>query len=123
MQCYLSIALADTPYKEYVVDVEYNRGMHEKEKGKKKLDNNLIVVDLIVHKREYDSGIGFDNLICIEMKKSTNRIGCGEDEQRLQKMVSYDYRFGYKLGVMLLANMKEFRLEIKDTFTSSGSKI
>ena len=57
-------------------------------------------------------------MICIEMKKSTDRRGCTDDEVRLQKMVSYDYGFCYKAGFMILINMKEScrRMEIKKAF-------
>lgn len=113
---YITKALKDTPYSDYDVDVEYNRGANGKEYGVKKIDGNPITVDLIVHKREYDNSNGFINLICIEMKKSTDRRGCNDDETRLRKMCSWEYNFHYLEGFMILVNIKECRLEIKETF-------
>lgn len=113
---YLTKALVGTRYDDYIVDVEYNRGANGKENGIKKIDNNPITVDLIVHKRGYDPVCGFTNLICIEMKKSTNRCGCADDEVRLRKMCSSEYNFRYSAGFMILINMQENRLEIKTSF-------
>lgn len=113
---YLTESLKDTEYSDYIVDVEYNRGAMGKESGIKKMDNNPITVDLIVHKRGYDNIYGFINLICIEMKKSTDRRGCVDDEARLRKMCSYEYNFLYSIGFMILINMKQNCLEIKTSF-------
>lgn len=113
---YITESLKNTPYSDYDVDVEYNRGANGKEYGVKKIDNNPITVDLIVHKREYDEDNGFINLICIEMKKSTDRRGCCDDETRLRKMCSWEYNFHYSEGFMILVNMKECQLEIKENF-------
>ncbi len=113
---HLTKALENTSYNNYVVDVEYNRGACGKEDGIKKMDGNPITVDLIVHKRGYDINLGFINLICIEMKKSTNRQGCGNDETRLDKMCSYEYHFCYSVGYMILINMEKNCLEIKKAF-------
>ena len=112
----LTKALDNTQYSSYCVDVEYNRGMDGKERSLKRIDDKPITVDLIVHKRGYDCQYGFDNLICIEMKKSTNRIGCKSDEARLQKMTSNDYGFCYKLGVMLLIDMDTNQIKVHSIF-------
>ena len=87
-----------------------------KKRSLKRIDDKPITVDLIVHKRGYDCQYGFDNLICIEMKKSTNRIGCKSDEARLQKMTSNDYGFCYKLGVMLLIDMDTNQIKVHSVF-------
>ncbi len=116
---YITTALQVTEFHDYVADVEYNRGAMGKENGIKKMDNNPITVDLIVHKRGYDIWSGFINLICIEMKKSTDRRGCADDEERLRKMCSYEYKFSYSAGFMILINKKENRLEIKREFCLS----
>ena len=62
---YLERTIADSEFHDYVVDVEYNRGSRGNEYAAKKLEGHNIVVDLIVHKRNYCEQIGFDNLICI----------------------------------------------------------
>lgn len=112
---HLTNALRDSEYRDYVVDVEYNRGANGKEYGVKKIDGHPITVDLIVHKRGYDNRAGFINLICMEMKKSTDRRGCNDDITRLRKMCSLNYAFYYPIGFMLLVNMKNKRIEIKET--------
>ena len=50
------------------------------------------------------------------MKKSTDRRGCNDDEERLRKMTDYSYGFNYKIAAMILVNMKERKLEIKRVF-------
>lgn len=112
---HLTNALRDSEYGDYVVDVEYNRGANGKEYGVKKIDGSSITVDLIVHKRGYDNQAGFINLICVEMKKSTDRRGCDDDISRLRKMCGFDYAFCYPIGFMLLINMENKRIEIKET--------
>lgn len=102
-------------YSGYEVDVEYNRGIHGNEMESKKLFDSNITVDIIIHKRGYNPDFGFDNLICIEMKKSNDRRGMAgieRDQKRLEALTNYEQGFCYKLGIMLLANIKEQRLEI-----------
>ena len=114
---HLTNALQVSEYREYVVDVEYNRGANGKESGVKKMDGSPITADLIVHKRGLDEHAGFVNLICMEMKKSTNRRGCDDDIARLKKMCSYRYAFCYPIGFMLLVNIDSRCLEIKQIIT------
>lgn len=80
---HLSKALKNTRYQDYYV--EYNRGAYGKDIKAKIMEDKRIVVDLIVHRRDYDPEVGYDNLICMEMKKSTDRRGCVNDEERLKK--------------------------------------
>lgn len=67
--------LQNYKYKDYFVDVEYNRGANGQENAIKGLEGKRIYVDLIVHKRLADPICGFDNLICIEFKKSNDTRG------------------------------------------------
>jgi len=113
---YLTVAIQQSNYKDYCVDVEYNRGFDGNERSVKRMNDAPITVDLIVHKRGYDCNYGFDNLICIEMKKTTDRRGCSNDETRLRNMVGYGFGYCYKTGFMILINMKECRLEIINEF-------
>ena len=48
---HLTEALKGTEYSDYLVDVEYNRGMDGHERAAKRIENAPITVDLIVHKR------------------------------------------------------------------------
>lgn len=100
----------------YIVDVEYNRGARGNEYLPKELDGRRIVVDLIIHKRGRDEIHGFQNLVCIEMKKSNDRRGTDDDKKRLRAMTLNDGRFGYEIGFMIIADMRENRLRIDETF-------
>lgn len=114
---YLEREIKLSEYSNYDVDVEYNRGFDGKDNRPKKIYGKNAVVDLIVHKRGYDKFYGFDNLICIEMKKtndSRGKRGIENDQNRLKDLVSYEYGFCYKLGIMLIANIKKQVLEILD---------
>ena len=101
---YLEKTLDNTRYADYIVDVEYNRGMEGNEYAKKKLYGKDAIVDLIVHKRGYniDNG-GFDNLICIEMKKRGGTRHLEDDKNRLQTMTDSHCGFNYRIGFMLIA--------------------
>ena len=71
-------ALKDTQFNQYFVDVEYNRNIGGTTKILEKtiqgmIDEQTITIncDLIVHSR--GQNVNRDNLIAIEMKKSTGR--------------------------------------------------
>ena len=116
---YLSIELESSEFAAYEVDVEYNRVNHGVENSPKTLCDQKIVVDLIVHKRGYNNITGFDNLICIEMKKSNDsrRLqGIRDDEDRLRKLTDYQYSFNYQIGFMIIADIKEKKLYIRNQF-------
>ena len=113
----LSDVLEGTRYRDYCVDVEYNRGALGDTRIAKILDGRKIVCDLIVHKRGYDEQRGFDNLICIEMKKSSSRVGTAKDENRLRAMTSLSRGFQYKLGYMIMIDLKNNELHTEHIFT------
>lgn len=108
--------LMSSQFDDYVVDVEYNRGSKGIEKSPKALRNKKIVVDLIVHKRGYFENCGFDNLFCVEMKKSNSRRGYDDDKKRLEKMTNYDYGYNYKCGYMIVVDMEQKQLLIESDF-------
>lgn len=114
---HLTEALKGTEYSDYLVDVEYNRGMDGHERAAKRIENAPITVDLIVHKRGIHCRWGFDNLICVEMKKTTDRRGYKDDEVRLMAMTDSAHGFHYKLGVMLAVDMVGNKLRIKSLIT------
>ena len=115
---YLDKAVQRSEFGDYHVDVEYNRGAEGSEYNPKSLENKKIVVDLIVHKRGYDINYGFDNLICIEMKKSGNK-DIEKDEERLETMTRTTSGFYYKIGLMLVVDMKQHSLRIHKEFHDS----
>lgn len=83
---YLERTIENSDFRGYEVDVEYNRGNDGKTYTVKELNGSKIVVDLIIHKREVQPDGGFDNLVCIEMKKNCNRRNIRKDIIRLDKM-------------------------------------
>lgn len=116
--------LADSPYCDYFVDPEYNR----KQNGELKtiLEDGIEVVtincDLIAHTR--GELIEHDNLIALEMKKSTATLDEKEkDRKRLKALTkdTYDdvwsldglnhpeHVCGYKLGVYMELNLNRRR--------------
>lgn len=118
--------LKNTEYSAYFVDVEYNRNVGGKVKTLKKTINGLheevvtINCDLIVHSRgEYLSD---DNLIALEMKKSTaKKVDKYNDRLRLECLTkdptndvwSYgggafpENVCGYKLGIYYEINFNK----------------
>lgn len=118
----LTEVLRHTQYEEYVVDVEYNRGANGSERAIKRLCDDMIVVDLIVHRRGSNCSCGLNNLICIEMKKRKNRRGCEADENRLRKMTAFGYGFCYKIGIMLIIDDGLNVVKIKSKF-SNGEQL
>ena len=100
---YLEKTISESEFSDYLVDVEYNRGYHGNECAVKMLHGRNIVVDLIVHKRGFSEEIGFDNLICIEMKKAYKNPDMRSDKERLHIMTDNQYGFGYKAGFMIVA--------------------
>lgn len=119
---YLERVIANSDFCGYAVDVEYNRGNCGNEYAAKCLNGQKIVVDLIVHKRGYDHEAGFDNLICIEMKKAYKRPDLSHDKERLRIMTNRQYGFGYQAGYMIVAaankRLDEYQLRIEEAFYS-----
>lgn len=116
---YLSGEINNSEFNTYIIDVEYNRGNNGICNNPKMLNNKNIVVDLIVHKRGYDETYGYDNLICIEMKKSNDSRraqGIIDDENRLRKLTEYQYSFNYQIGFMIIADINNKELYIKSEY-------
>ena len=111
---YLERAINKSSFKDYVVDVEYNRGYGGCDHNIKMLFGSRIFVDLIVHKRGYDNLLGFDNLICIEMKKANNTSSLAKDKERLKALTDTSNGYDYKAGFMLV--IRENALEIEELF-------
>lgn len=99
---YLDREIQNSIFSDYVVDVEYNRGYRKKEHAIKQLHGKNIIVDLIVHKRGYHELYGFDNLICIEMKKTSMPAKLQDDKNRLRYLTDEIHGFHYKAGYMIV---------------------
>jgi len=117
---YIEKALVDSPFSDYVVDVEYNRGYDSKDYASKKLDGKKIYADLIVHKRECDPNTGFDNLFCIEMKKEYVKPDLTSDLERLTIMTNQYRKFKYRAGFMIMVRADKkadiYELYIKESY-------
>lgn len=100
---YLEEALSTTKYKDYIVDVEYNRGYKGNDDAAKMLYGKKIVTDLIVHKRGKNEREEYDNLICIEMKKEYKHLDMRNDKVRLSALTKENEGYQYKLGLMIVA--------------------
>lgn len=112
---YLEKVINNTNYSDYFVDVEYNRGMNGNEYAKKMLKGRDATIDLIVHKWGFDcENVGFDNLICIEMKKSGGERHLYDDKRRLRVLTDYHCGFNYHIGFMLIA--RKNGIVINETF-------
>lgn len=135
LKSYLDIRLKRSKYKNYYVDVEYNRNDGN---VKTLLDEKLQIVsitcDLIVHSR--GENVIQDNLICLEMKKSTNSFKEKEkDKMRLRCLTkksyddvwSYDGKTlpkhvcGYKLGIYYEIDIKSKNVQLE--FYQEGKEI
>lgn len=125
-------AIKDTKYAGYFVDVEYNRNIGGKLKTQKKtmlgMDEQVITIncDLIVHSRGQIKSQ--DNLIALEMKKSTGRkTGKENDRNRLEcltrvsdlDMESHGCRAlpehvcGYGLGIYYEINFRRMNVLVE----------
>lgn len=111
---------------QYYADIEYNRGYAGLDDGIKKMDEKNVRLDMIVHKRGYDAhDRGFENIICIEMKKASNQEGCEKDEARLLKLTDQNFDYKYCVGYMLMADdeSSERELRIKSAFRNGKQVI
>lgn len=107
----LSELIKTSNFQDYYVDVEYNRNYGEEIKAIENNDLRVIHItcDLIVHSRGHNERQ--DNLIAIEMKKSTrSKSHKNADKERLMKLTKTadetpdgncisEYVYGYVLGI------------------------
>lgn len=140
LMIYLNNELKNNGYKgyeEYYVDIEYNR-----KRGRKAKDNKFeiekktiggtkkelisITCDLIVHKRNPD--LEKDNLIAIELKKSTRKSTDKDyDRDRLKKLTKEksnqdsSHNYGYVLGVYYEINLEKRQVDIE--YYQNGERV
>lgn len=104
---YLEYELSQNNYSNYKVNTEYNRGMNGNLSNTKKLNGKSISIDLAVNKMVYSEPYGFDNLICIEMKKRTaSNKEIEEDKIRLNKLTDIKEGFCYKAGFLIIVDSR-----------------
>lgn len=115
---YLERSLSRSTFRQYTVDVEYNRGMGGNDIGIKKIGDHTAFLDLVVHKRGFDPETGYDNLFAIEMKKQTQPFDV--DKVRLQILVDNSYGFSYRAGfaIVIIADdiHNTYALKIDEAF-------
>ena len=109
---YMQYFISNSVLSGYLVDVEWDRGMAGNDCFKKKYKDGDAYLDLIVHKRGYDSISGYDNLIVVEMKKEGPDFE--EDKERLRDLASVQYGFGYRAGYAL--RIKNDGIVCEDSF-------
>lgn len=109
-----SIVNSGELFKDYVVDIEYNIGMHGTPNGRKKVFGKNAFLDIVAHKREYDSVKGFDNLIVIEMKKP--ELDFDDDKKRLQCLTNSTDGFGYNAGFAIKVDRRNHRLLMDEEY-------
>jgi hypothetical protein len=122
------LELSHTKYRDYHVDVEYNRNYDGKLKTIKNGHEKVINIncDIIIHSR--GENIRKDNLIAIEMKKSNSKKSDKEsDKERLIALTkdsyddiwSYDGKTlpehvcGYELGVYYEINIRRRNITLE----------
>ncbi|MDA1800414.1 MULTISPECIES: hypothetical protein [Bacillus cereus group] len=98
LMLYLNNEKEETLYKQYYVDVEYNRNVNGRLKTIKDGEGEIITIncDLILHSR--GENLVQDNLIALEMKKSNGRKSEKEkDRERLKALTrqSFDNIWSY----------------------------
>ena len=109
--------------KKYHADIEFNRVIKKATNKVKQLPDEKgipkhIFPDIIVHTRSEENP---DNLLALEMKKSTARGYAKErDKNRLSLLTSL-YPYKYKLGVYYEINHKKSQIMIE--FYQTGRKI
>lgn len=81
---------------DFEVDCEYD-GNVEHESGRKKVNGSKVYPDIIIHKR----GNNANNLLVIELKKSTNREDRRKDASKLINYTSQECNFQYDFGLFL----------------------
>lgn len=101
-------------FQDWNVDCEYNRIWRGGKISKKAMnlddievdsddtEGSTVFPDIIIHHREdLHDDKREDNLLCIEIKKSKNRLNLDKDVKKLKKFTSLD-EFNYQFGLNLI---------------------
>jgi len=92
--CYLKERIKD-----YDIDSEYNRHGSELKTIESNTGQKIIIPDIVIHKRNNDR----NNLVAIEIKKSTNPKR-KNDEKKLEALTKKD-SYSYKFGILIILDM------------------
>jgi len=101
---YLQTYLDGTEYKDYNVDVEYNRNMYEK----KQLPSfcNGSFPDLILHKR----GSNTENTMILEFKTWWNR-DTTDDVIKIKQFMDVNGLYKYKMGASIVLDKDGYKID------------
>lgn len=89
------------------LDCEYNKS----NEGRKLLDGEPVIPDLIIHKRNLNNPVTNDNnTMIIEFKGHWNHNE-DNDYNKLRKFTLSSGEYGYQLGVFVRLNMNDYELK------------
>jgi hypothetical protein len=106
----------DCEYNRYGTDIKRLQFPGDSSSGMDDLEAKTVFPDIIVHERGHDD----NNLLVIEIKKSTSRQNHNYDYEKLKAFTTSPYR--YRHGVFLLFDVEEKRLSDVRYF-KSGSEM
>lgn len=123
LMCELNKQLEKNACNNYYADIEFNRAFENTINNVKHLPDEegtpkRVFPDIIVHSR---GKVTPDNLLALEMKKSTARREAKERDKNRLSLLTSSYPYKYKLGVYYEINNK--RRQILVEFYQNSEKI
>ena len=123
LMCELNKQLEKNDCNNYYADIEFNRAFENTINNVKQLSDEegtpkRVFPDIIVHSR---GKVTPDNLLALEMKKSTARREAKERDKNRLNLLTSSYPYKYKLGVYYEIDHKSRQILIE--FYKTGRKI
>lgn len=123
LMCELNKQLEKNACNNYYADIEFNRAFENTINNVKHLPDEegtpkRVFPDIIVHSR---GKVTPDNLLALEMKKSTARREAKERDKNRLSLLTSSYPYKYKLGVYYEINHKKRQILVE--FYKTGRKI
>lgn len=123
LMCELNRQLEKNACNNYYADIEFNRAFENTINNVKHLPDEegitkRVFPDIIVHSR---GKVTPDNLLALEMKKSTARREAKERDKNRLSLLTSSYPYKYKLGVYYEINPKKRQILVE--FYKTGRKI
>lgn len=115
LMCELNKQLEKNACNNYYADIEFNRAFENTINNVKHLldeegTTKRVFPDIIVHSR---GKVTPDNLLAIEMKKSTARREAKERDKNRLSLLTSSYPYKYKLGVYYEINFEEKQIIVE----------
>ena len=129
LMCELNKQLEKNACNNYYADIEFNRAFENTINNVKHLPNEegtpkRVFPDIIVHSR---GKVTPDNLLALEMKKSTARREAKERDKNRLSLLTSSYPYKYRLGVYYEINHKKRQILVefykKGRKTSTDSRV